>query len=560
MTHSPALYPALLLMTGLAACSTPEYEPTSATQEPLTTPGLFFQGNNFSGAERGFGSTIEETWGPAIPGVEGQTHSWPVPAAASLPAGMNIVRLPFQWERLQPTLKGELDAAYLAKLRATASAWRDTGMNVLLDVHNYAHYKVLGRGTTAPGQVIGSAEVPNDALADLWRRLALEFGSASQSSPFIFGVMNEPHDIQVAVWIDAAQRAIDAIRETGAQNPVFVPGADWTTAGDFAWSSNAELLQTVADPANNFAIEVHQYYDGVCTPSSYVDKLAPFEAWAVSNARVAFLGETDLTDDSAECQAAFSNLIAHLHTKAAGTAGGVWVGYTYWEGATVAAALSHIQPRLPSTCTSGVTDGDETDVDCGSTCPRCAETRACAHDYDCQTGFCVANVCSSSAGSGTGGDGSGGSAAGASGAAGTLAGGAGGVGGEPGASGAAGTQVGGTGGQLGTSGASGVAGTQASGTGGDSGASSGGGMQVSGAGGMPTGGASGVAGGVQSGGNPSEPPGSNSGAAEAGCGCRHSSRTSSASWLACFLAVSLFRLRRLAPCRSRRPHLPAAMT
>jgi endoglucanase len=540
MTDSRARWAVPLLIASVGACSPPAGELTSTIREPLTTPGLFFQGNNFSGAERGFGSRIEEKWGPAIPGVEGQTHSWPMPGTVSLPAGMNIVRLPFQWERLQPALKGELDAAYLAKLHAAAGAWRDLGMTVLLDVHNYAHYKVLGRGTEDPAQLIGSAEVPIDALPDLWRRLALEFGSASQSSPFIFGIMNEPHDIEVAVWVDAAQRTVHAIRDTGAQNPVFVPGADWTTAGDFAWSSNKDLLQTVEDPANNFAIEVHQYYDGTCTPSSYIDKLAPFEAWAVANARVAFLGETDLTDDSAACQEAFSNLIEHLHTKAAGTAGGVWVGYAYWEGEHVSAALSHIQPRLPSTCSNDLKDGAETDVDCGATCPRCVNSKTCAHDYDCQSGFCVANACSISGGSGAGGEGSGGSSAGASG-----------TGGQSGASGAGATLAGGAGGNAGSSGAgsdAGTSGAPAGGAGGDSSGSGAGGVHAGGTGFVPSGGTgtgvSGSAGSHQTGGNPSEAPSASSSPSDAGCGCRHSAPLSSRNGLLCFAAVGLLALRR----------------
>jgi endoglucanase len=427
----------------LVGCSSESEAPEHARllRASLTVPGLFFQGNNFSGAERGFGASLEESWGPAIPGVEGQTYSWPTPADNVLPSGMNIVRLPFQWERLQPTLAGDLDAGYLGKLHSTAGAWRDRGATVLLDVHNYAFYKANGRGTEQPGQHLGSTDVPVAAFADLWRRLALEFGSTSRSSPFIFGLMNEPHDLEVATWIEAAQAAVDAIRATGAQNPIFVPGADWTTAADFSWSQNATLLQSVSDPADNSAIEVHQYYDGTCTPNVYVDKLAPFEAWATTNHRVAFLGEFDVTDASAACQEAFANFVDHLHSRAAGTADGVWVGYTYWQGTGVSDALPFIQPHLPATCASGTKDGSETDADCGATCLRCADHRACAADHDCQSGFCMDGVCSpaagiaASGGAGRGGvGGSGGMAAGGAAGNGEVNGGSGGVahGGTPG--------------------------------------------------------------------------------------------------------------------------------
>src|SRR4051794_9591095 len=181
--HRPLrLYAAALSFSILAGCTNESAAVRlSNTRAALSVPGLFFQGDNFSGAERGFGAALEENWGQAIPGIEGTTFTWPTPAGNMLPAGMNIVRLPFQWERLQPTLTENFDAAYLAKLHSTAEAWRNLGATVVLDVHNYAYYKVTGRGTTQPGQHLGSSEVPSAALADLWRRLALEFGSASTS-------------------------------------------------------------------------------------------------------------------------------------------------------------------------------------------------------------------------------------------------------------------------------------------------------------------------------------------------------------------------------------------
>ncbi len=394
-----ALLP-LAMFLGCRDSDTPGQPPISLWSSPLTTPGLFFQGNNLSGAERGFGSAIEENWGAAIPGTEGQTYWWPMPADNPFPDGMNIVRLPFQWERLQPVLSGDFDPSYLGRLHETANAWRDRGFNVLLDVHNYAHYKVNGRGTTQPGQLIGTALVPAAALADFWRRMALEFGSESTSSPFIFGLMNEPHDIDVSVWVGAAQQAVTAIRDTGAKNPLFVPGADWTTAHDFSWSQNANLLSSVIDPLDNMAIEVHQYYDGDCSPNSYIDRLAPFEQWAISNNRVAFLGETDLTDESEACREAFANMVAHLHATAAGAPGGVWVGFTYWQGEELSTALPQIQPHLPSTCANGVMDGNETDVDCGSTCLRCDVGLDCTADFDCRSGFCTDGQCSDATGEG----------------------------------------------------------------------------------------------------------------------------------------------------------------
>jgi hypothetical protein len=62
--------------------------------------------------------------------------------------------------------------------------------------------------------------------------------------------------------------------------------------------------------------------------------------------------------------------------------------------APVASVCSSEQP-LPSLCTDGVTDQDETDVDCGgATCSaRCPLGAGCAGSSDCASGLCTAGVC-----------------------------------------------------------------------------------------------------------------------------------------------------------------------
>jgi hypothetical protein len=55
------------------------------------------------------------------------------------------------------------------------------------------------------------------------------------------------------------------------------------------------------------------------------------------------------------------------------------------------------QPPAP-TCTDGIQNGNETDVDCGGpSCPKCAEGRHCATGGDCATGVCTGGICVASA-------------------------------------------------------------------------------------------------------------------------------------------------------------------
>ncbi len=47
----------------------------------------------------------------------------------------------------------------------------------------------------------------------------------------------------------------------------------------------------------------------------------------------------------------------------------------------------------PVSCTNGIKDGDETDVDCGGRCAPCGVGQGCGVDAGCATGTCLAGVC-----------------------------------------------------------------------------------------------------------------------------------------------------------------------
>lgn len=49
----------------------------------------------------------------------------------------------------------------------------------------------------------------------------------------------------------------------------------------------------------------------------------------------------------------------------------------------------HTTPPPPApTCTDGIRNGDETDVDCGGSCPPCAVNQRCQTRADCANAFC----------------------------------------------------------------------------------------------------------------------------------------------------------------------------
>ncbi|MFO3707084.1 glycoside hydrolase family 5 protein [Xanthomonas codiaei] len=308
--HIAALALSLLAAVPLAHAKEPGGPHTAPT-------GLKYVGVNLSGAE--FNSRKK-------PGVLFKDYTYPAASDFSYFAGkgMNTVRLPFLWERLQPPLNGDLDATQLGLIKKSLAAAKANKQFLILDLHNYAKYN---------GKRIGTDEVPAGALADLWRRLALEF---KDDKSVIFGLMNEPNGISAPDWAAAAQGAINAIRKTGAKNLILVPGTAYT--GAHSWRSasygvsNAKALAILKDPGNHLAFEAHQYLDNdysgtkpQCTSDSVgAEKLRGFTDWLRENKQKGFLGEFG-TANNPVCDKALEGMLTYMEKNS-----DVWLGWTWW--------------------------------------------------------------------------------------------------------------------------------------------------------------------------------------------------------------------------------------
>ncbi|MCE4556645.1 glycoside hydrolase family 5 protein [Pelomonas cellulosilytica] len=291
------------------------------TQAATAAGPLPWRGISLSSAE----------WGEKLPfpGIYGKDFVYPsVDSTAYYQAeGMNVMRIAFRWERLQPTLMGEFDAAELARLRAFVDGTSARGLHVLLDPHNYAAYQ---------DQHIGKPEVPIAAFSDFWRRLALQF----KDNPKVqFGLVNEPRNMPTEVWAEAAQAAVDAIRATGATNLITLPGNGYT--GAWSWfetgwygTPNAEVMGRVRDPLDHMVFEVHQYLDkdgsgtnAECVSATIgVERLRRFTAWLKANKRRAILGEVG-GGANPVCEQAVRGALKHLEDNA-----DVWDGWLWWAG------------------------------------------------------------------------------------------------------------------------------------------------------------------------------------------------------------------------------------
>jgi endoglucanase len=286
-----------------------------AAQNPSSLPLV---GVNLAGAE--FGD---------LPGRHTYEYQYPSSEDVAYFAdlGFNCLRVPFRWERLQPALRGDFAPEEEGLIARLVGDITGRGLVAVLDPHNYAK-RLIDSDKWSSEHLIGSQAVPTDAFVDFWRRLALMF---KDNDRVIFGLMNEPAGISADAWLQIANRAIVAIRDTGAKNLLTVPGTAYTGAHSWLSSGNAALAGVI-DPLNHFAIEVHQYFDDnssgtspkATSGSCGSDRLRDFQNWARKNRLKAFLGEF-----AAAANPASLNALADICQEMSANPD-VWLGWTAW--------------------------------------------------------------------------------------------------------------------------------------------------------------------------------------------------------------------------------------
>jgi endoglucanase len=176
--------------------------------------------------------------------------------------GHTLVRIPFLWESIQPTLSAPLDGAQLAALKGAVKNAEAAGLAVILDVHNYGAYNGVAYGAA------GSFTLGD--FTDLWTRLSTEF----KGNPAVvgYGLMNEPRNLPTVGgvtgndrWKLAQQAALDAIRANGDVTCVLISGYTSASMGSWLNASNGQPTPYITDPANNFRWEAHHYWDAGTT-------------------------------------------------------------------------------------------------------------------------------------------------------------------------------------------------------------------------------------------------------------------------------------------------------
>ncbi|AYC99521.1 glycoside hydrolase family 5 protein [Neorhizobium sp. NCHU2750] len=263
--------------------------------------------------------------------------TWATPAGMNyyLGKGMRVFRIVVAWEWIQPKLGGELDPTVVAALQKETDFLTGAGATVIIDIHNFMRRdlnfdKRPSRPVPEKQVVIGEdPAVPATQFADLWVKIAQKFKS---NPKVMFGIMNEPHDVDGPTLGATYNTVLRDIRSTGATNAILLDGLGF--AYDLSWTSEKRgtpLGAIVRDPGNNMVIDVHRYFDDysagqkeTCNRGTGTSILVDSTKWARANKQRLFLGEFAVGRNEA-CYRELGDMLAYM-----GRNKDVWTGYTWF--------------------------------------------------------------------------------------------------------------------------------------------------------------------------------------------------------------------------------------
>ena len=172
----------------------------------------------------------------------------------------NAVRLPLNedcWLGINGVKRAYRGASYRRAIEAYVRRLHAAGLVVVLDLHS-----------NAPGRVKATGQqqlADRDHSPAFWRSVARTF---RRDGAVVFDVYNEPHDVSWRCWRDGCgrfagmQRLVDAIRSTGARQPIML--------GGLAWSNDLSqwLRYRPRDPRRQLVASFHLYNFNTCASAA----------------------------------------------------------------------------------------------------------------------------------------------------------------------------------------------------------------------------------------------------------------------------------------------------
>ncbi|KAL5611857.1 hypothetical protein BROUX41_000569 [Berkeleyomyces rouxiae] len=168
--------------------------------------------------------------------------------------GLNMFRLPISWQFLTAHRGGsDLDKDGFEKYKKLMQACLDTGAYCQIDLHNFARFD---------NGIVGQGGPSNDVFAKLWTNIAAPW---KDNDHVVFGLMNEPHDLDIQAWADTCQHVVNELRKSGAESQmILLPGTNFTNSATMIENGSAESMLAITNPdgsTDNLLLDIHQYLD-----------------------------------------------------------------------------------------------------------------------------------------------------------------------------------------------------------------------------------------------------------------------------------------------------------
>ncbi|RFU79347.1 endoglucanase eg-ii [Trichoderma arundinaceum] len=237
--------------------------------------------------------------------------------------GLNVFRISATWQFvLNNTVDGELDELNWGSYNKVVNACLETGAWCMIDMHNFARYN---------GGIIGQGGVSDDIFVKLWVQIAKYY---QDNDKIIFGLMNEPHDLDINLWAKTCQKVVTAIRKAGATSQmILLPGTNFASVETYVSTGSAEALAAITNPDGSTDLlyfDVHKYLDinnsgshVECTTDN-VQAFEDFATWLRQNKRQAIISETGASMDPS-CMTDFC-----AQNKAISANSDVYIGFVGW--------------------------------------------------------------------------------------------------------------------------------------------------------------------------------------------------------------------------------------
>ncbi|GAB1737669.1 hypothetical protein NU219Hw_g2083t1 [Hortaea werneckii] len=233
----------------------------------------------------------------------------------------NVFRIPVAWQSLvnNDLVTNKLDSSFMAKYDGLIQSCLNTGAYCIIDIHNYARWW---------GQIVDQGGPQGSKLAETWAQLAAKYKARDH---VIFGIMNEPHDLDNAIWASTLQKTVHAIRDAGATSQmVFLSATNYANAISFPTDAQPLLDITNRDgTTTNLIFELHQYFDSQGGKDTYCDdalagKFQDVADYLKSVGRQAFIGEMG-SGNGQDCVDIVCPVLDVLNRN-----GDVYLGWTSW--------------------------------------------------------------------------------------------------------------------------------------------------------------------------------------------------------------------------------------